>query len=200
MESACRGMPRTGSPMTGPTDLDALVREYAPSGDDASHREALRSLETGRLAWQRSEFRPGHFTASGFVASPDGASLLLIHHARLDRWLQPGGHIEAHDSSVEAAARREVAEETGIADLERIGVGLLRIDAHPIPERPDEPSHIHIDLGIGFRSTSDVIGPLDEVLDARWVPFGDLLTHGVDEAVLASAATLWQLLMNDPSP
>lgn len=188
--------------MTGPTDLDVLVRQYIPSGDDASHRAALRSLETGREtgnpAWQRTEFNPGHFTASGFVASPDGASLLVIHHARLDRWLQPGGHIEAYDSTVEAAARREVTEETGIGDLERVGVGLLRIDAHPIPARSDEPGHIHIDLGIGFRSTSAVIGPLDEVLDARWVRFGDLTAHGVDDAVLASAHALGELL-SEPS-
>jgi len=186
--------------MTGPMDLDILVRAYVPSGDETSHSAALEVLESGSQGWPRNEFSPGHFTASGFVGSPDGTSLLLIHHGRLHRWLQPGGHIEAGDATVEAAARREVAEETGIADLERIGVGLLRIDAHPIPERADEPGHIHIDLGIGFRSMTDVIGPIDEVLDARWVPFRDLSTHGVDEAVLASAATLGGLLANDPSP
>ncbi len=121
--------------MTGPMDLDILVRAYVPSGDEASHSAALDALESGRQGWPRNEFSPGHFTASGFVGSPDGTSLLLIHHGRLHRWLQPGGHMEAGDATVEAAARREVAEETGIADLVRLGHGLLRIDAHPIPER-----------------------------------------------------------------
>ncbi|MDX1745166.1 MAG: NUDIX domain-containing protein, partial [Halobacteriales archaeon] len=51
------------------------------------------------------------FTASGFVV--DGERVLLVDHARLGRWLQPGGHIEARETPVEAAIR-EVREETGV--------------------------------------------------------------------------------------
>lgn len=137
--------------------------------------------------WPRTEFEPGHFTASGFVVHPDGGALLLIHHARLGKWLQPGGHIEADDATVEGSARREVAEETGIADLERIGEGLLRIDAHDIPPRHDEPAHVHIDLGIGFRAPTDRIGPIAEVLDARWVAWSDLDHVDTDDSVRLTA-------------
>jgi 8-oxo-dGTP pyrophosphatase MutT (NUDIX family) len=144
--------------------------------------------------WLRSEFDPGHFTASGFVASPDGRSMLLIHHGRLDRWLQPGGHFEAGDRSVEHAARREVEEETGVIEMRRLGTGLVRIDAHPIPARTEEPAHTHIDLGIGFIAESEAIGPIDEVLEARWVPFDDLDGYGVDEAVVAGSLFLQTIL------
>ena len=36
----------------------------------------------------------GHVTASAFVLSPDFTSVLLTHHAKLDRWLQLGGHCD----------------------------------------------------------------------------------------------------------
>jgi 8-oxo-dGTP pyrophosphatase MutT (NUDIX family) len=89
--------------------------------------------------------------------------------------------------SVEIAARREVIEETGIKSLRHVGSALLRIDAHGIPERGREPPHVHIDLGIGFRALSPEIGPLNEVLDAKWVRFGELARYDVDDALEAGA-------------
>jgi 8-oxo-dGTP pyrophosphatase MutT (NUDIX family) len=140
--------------------------------------------------WPRSEFEPGHFTASGFVLSHDRASLLLILHGKLNRWLQPGGHIESDDASVEAAARREIEEETGLARISRVGAGLARIDAHEIPQRGSEPQHTHIDLAVGFVAQTDALGPIDEVLDARWVPLEELADYSVDDAVLSGVRGL----------
>jgi 8-oxo-dGTP pyrophosphatase MutT (NUDIX family) len=179
--------------MIGPLDLQGAVRSYVPSGDEASHEAALRLAEEARNGWLRSGFDPGHFTASGFVLSPDRGSLLLIHHAKLGRWLQPGGHFEPEDRSVEGAARREVAEETGVAGLNRVGESLVRIDTHVIPARGNEPEHTHFDLGVGFHADAWPIGPIDEVLDARWVLFGELASYNVDDAVRLGAQTLRNL-------
>jgi 8-oxo-dGTP pyrophosphatase MutT (NUDIX family) len=60
---------------------------------------------------------PGHFTASAFVLHPSGEALLLILHRKLGMWLQPGGHLESSDVDHLGAARREVAEETGVSRL-----------------------------------------------------------------------------------
>jgi 8-oxo-dGTP pyrophosphatase MutT (NUDIX family) len=169
--------------MNGPTDLETLVRGYVPSGDGVSHELALGALGNERPMWLRSEFEPGHFTVSAFVVSPDGGSLLLIHHAKLGRWLQPGGHLERYDTSVEAAARREVLEETGLGDLRVLGAGLMRIDAHEIPEHRSEPTHMHLDLGLGFQAAHARIGPISEVLDAKWVAFEDLDSYEIDVAL-----------------
>ncbi len=184
--------------MPGPFDLNDVVATYTPSGDEPSHQAALGLLAEPGSGWRRSEFHPGHFTASGFVVSPDGSALLVVHHARLGRWLQPGGHIEAVDDSVEIAARREVAEETGVVDLVRLGHTLVRIDAHPIPDRNDEPAHIHFDLAMAFRARSWDIGPIDEVLDARWVRFEDLETYDVDDAFLAGARMSRVGMLSEP--
>ncbi len=183
------------APMSGPCDLEGLVRGHVPDGDGWSHDIALEALRSYRPMWPRTEFDPGHFTASGFVVSPDEGSLLLIHHEKLDRWLQPGGHIEAGDATVEAAVRREVLEETGIGDLRRVGAALVRIDAHEIPERGGEPAHLHLDLGLGFQADSHEIGPVDEVIDARWVAFDDLEMYDIDASLQAGAQAVRRAIM-----
>jgi 8-oxo-dGTP pyrophosphatase MutT (NUDIX family) len=180
--------------MPDPFDIADIVRSHDCNGDGVSHRRAMNLLDSDPLPWRRSDFHPGHFTASGFVASPDGGSLLLIHHGKLGRWLQPGGHFEEGDRSVEDAARREVFEETGVDSLIRLAPSLVRIDAHVIPDRGSEPQHTHFDLGMGFQATSTAIGPIDEVLDARWVRFGDLGDYDVDEALIGGAQALERLL------
>ena len=182
--------------MSGPSDLAALVRTHEWRGDDHSRLIALAALDHGEPAWRRSVFEPGHFTASGFVASPDRSAVLLVHHPRHDRWLQPGGHFEADDGRVEDAARREVGEETGVHGLSRVGSGLLRIDAHDIPARSDEPAHVHIDLAVGFVAATDEIGPVTEVLDAAWVPFGELVAFGADAAVRSGVDALRAALVD----
>ncbi|MDY6771104.1 MAG: NUDIX domain-containing protein [Candidatus Nanohaloarchaea archaeon] len=50
------------------------------------------------------------FTASAYVVQDD--AVLLVRHAKLGQWLQPGGHIEDREMPHETA-RRETREETG---------------------------------------------------------------------------------------
>ncbi len=57
------------------------------------------------------------FTVAIFVVH--AAKVLLIHHRGLDKWLPVGGHIEL-DEDPEAAALREVREESGL-DVELLG-------------------------------------------------------------------------------
>ena len=63
----------------------------------------------------------GHVTGSGLVLSPDRSHVLLIHHRFLERWLQPGGHMEPHEITPYDTALREVREETGLQPLRYIG-------------------------------------------------------------------------------
>jgi len=149
---------------------------------------ALELSEAGDPT-NRDRFDPGHFTASGFVVSPDGSSLLLIHHRRLDRWLQPGGHIDPEDPSPIVAAAREVEEETGVA-TEPIVAHLIDLDIHSIPARDPEPEHEHFDLRFAFRALEARLIADDEVNDAIWVPWADVETYNVDASVLRGTAAL----------
>jgi len=84
---------------------------------------------------------PTHVTASAVVEDPADGSVLLHLHRRLDRWLQPGGHLEPGERP-EVAARRETLEETGIdAAHPASGPRLLHVDEHPGPD-----GHVHLDL------------------------------------------------------
>ena len=54
-----------------------------------------------------------HFCASVFIINPNNKKILLIHHKKFDRWVQPGGHIDENET-FEEAALREAYEETGV--------------------------------------------------------------------------------------
>ena len=163
----------------------------AVSGVDVSPEVLSRAMRLARSGdpTDRDRFSPGHFTASGFVVSPDESSLLLIHHRRLDRWLQPGGHIDPEDASPIAAAAREVTEETGVV-VEPILPDLIDLDIHSIPPRIPEPAHEHFDLRFAFRAMNEALVPADEVHDAVWVPWEDLDAYVVDASVTRATAAL----------
>lgn len=59
-----------------------------------------------------SPFESAHHVALAWVFDDARTSILLIEHRSL-QWSCPGGHLEPGESLV-AAARRELAEETGI--------------------------------------------------------------------------------------
>lgn len=173
--------------------LRALLDAHVPADEtEASHLEKMRQLaraETGDPC-ARDHFDPGHFTASSFVLSPDGASVLLILHGKLHRWLQPGGHIDPEDLDVLAAAKREVAEEVGITELVRVGAGLFDVDVHSIPARKQEPEHEHHDLRFLFRAVSlDAVAGSDAQA-AKWVPLREVAHIESDQSVMRAVAKI----------
>jgi 8-oxo-dGTP pyrophosphatase MutT (NUDIX family) len=78
-----------------------------------------------------------------------------LHHGKLNRWLQPGGHGEGEIDPC-AIALREVREETGLAESELTALfprgapsnqaALFDVDIHTIPARKTEAEHLHLDL------------------------------------------------------
>ncbi|MDX6475641.1 MAG: hypothetical protein QOH95_1152 [Gaiellaceae bacterium] len=88
-----------------------------------------------------------HFTASAFIVDAAGERTCLVQHVKLDRLLQPGGHIEPSDGSLEEAALREAHEETTLeVELHPTAPRPFDVDIHEIPERPGEPAHFHLDV------------------------------------------------------
>jgi 8-oxo-dGTP pyrophosphatase MutT (NUDIX family) len=138
----------------------------------------------------RTHFGPGHFTASAFVLSPNEDALLLIHHSKLHRWLQPGGHVEPEDASLLEAARREVREEVGIADVVLIGSGPLDLDVHDIPQLKDEPPHAHFDVRYLFRAPSLAFEAASDAKAARWVPLREIDLETSDRSVMRAVEKL----------
>jgi 8-oxo-dGTP pyrophosphatase MutT (NUDIX family) len=112
----------------------------------------------------------GHLTGSAFLVSAAGTAGWLIWHEKLQRWLQPGGHLEPEDASPWHGALRELCEETGLTedDVESNGT-LFDVDVHAIPARGDEPTHFHFDLRYRFQIKSGV-----EPATGRWIALTEL--------------------------
>ena len=129
----------------------------------------------------RKDF-PEHFTASAVVVSQDGRKVCLVLHAKLNRWLQPGGHCEPLDGDIENSALREAREETGL-QVELVG-GLLDVDAHVIPARKDEPEHTHLDVRFLVRQVGgELLHDPNESHGAKWLEWDEALKVA-DEAPL----------------
>jgi 8-oxo-dGTP pyrophosphatase MutT (NUDIX family) len=120
-----------------------------------------------------------HFTASAAVVDASGRRTCLIDHVKLGRRLQPGGHIESDDDSPQQAALREVREETGLdVSLHPYAPRPFDVDIHEIPERPDEPAHLHLDLR--YLVLADGGEPIE---GAHWLPFEEAIA-AADEPAL----------------
>jgi 8-oxo-dGTP pyrophosphatase MutT (NUDIX family) len=150
---------------TASADTIALFRDFASSHADCCERTCA----------------PGHFTGSAWVVSADGERALLLHHRKLDRWLQPGGHADG-DGDLESVALREAEEETGLFGL-RIEGGVFDLDRHLIPARGSEPEHFHYDVRFVVRAGADEAFTVSEESHAlAWLPVADIAfdTHADD--------------------
>jgi 8-oxo-dGTP pyrophosphatase MutT (NUDIX family) len=161
---------------------------------EAGYRERMLGLlDSVGDPFSREHFEPGHFTASGFILSPDGGSVLLILHRKLNRWLQPGGHVDAGDADLFSAACREIHEEVGIGEVKAAAAGVFDVDIHAIPARKVEPAHEHFDVRFLVRAESLDITRNDETHDAAWVRFdelGERMTDRDERRVIGKLQTL----------
>ncbi len=115
----------------------------------------------------------GHVTGSAFVLSPDKREVLLTHHAKLDRWLQLGGHCDGiADASF--VAQKEAYEEGGLRRIDRVGREVFDIDIHEIPARGSEPAHLHYDVRYLFIASDRDIRISEESHALAWVSLSDL--------------------------
>ena len=160
--------------------LDAALASHAcadakEESDVQLVREFLRAHPED--AHLRAQLR-GHLTGSGFVLDAACERVLLLHHKRLGRWLQPGGHGEG-ETDPRRIALREIEEETGLAAAALAphpDEKILDVDVHPIPARPGEPEHLHLDLRYGFVADKGAEPRVSsESSGLRWVSLGEPL-------------------------
>ncbi|UXP32511.1 NUDIX hydrolase [Reichenbachiella agarivorans] len=123
----------------------------------------------------------GHITASAWVLNPSKDAVVLMHHKKLDRWLQPGGHTDG-DEDVVRVARKELEEETGLRNVLLLHDGIFDLDIHPIPARKEVPAHEHYDVRFVFVTlTPDELTKNEESNQLAWIPLTDISSYVANE-------------------
>lgn len=121
----------------------------------------------------------GHITASAWLLNKKHTHALLMHHAKLDRWFQLGGHCDGNANVMEVAIK-EAQEESGIMGIEPVRNEIFDIDIHLIPTNTKEKEHYHYDIRFLLHVTSDEeIIQNNESKELRWIgkDYNDLPTR-----------------------
>lgn len=98
------------------------------------------------------------WTATVYILDAYRTKVLLIYHAKLQKWLPPGGHVEPNEMPHETAIR-EALEETGVHVRlfkdEHIWINRWNASSFPrpfmclledVPSYQNHPAHQHMDI------------------------------------------------------
>ena len=166
------------------SEAKQLISEYQPAFDceKGFKKEMLEFLDKHPDAFERSCLE-GHFTASSWLLSQDGTKALLLHHRKLDRWFQLGGHCDG-DSDLLGVSIKEAQEESGITGIEAVSPEIFDLDIHGIPPFKNDPAHLHLDVRFLLKVVSDEeVVQNEESRELRWFTKDDQIP-GDNESVL----------------
>ncbi len=170
---------------------DQVLETYLQHFPDEINRQqefsAYLKRNQGLARIDRKNF-DGHITASVFLYHPGEKALLLLHHKTLNKWLQPGGHVDESDPDIVSAALRELTEETGIlAEHFRLvehkdgSILPVDIDSHIIPENPkkNEALHYHHDIRFAciYTHPKPILVNEEESIGSQFLPLTQLAEH-----------------------
>lgn len=161
------------------THKEALIETLKNYQTNYKDEQAFCSSFLELLSHPRAFYRdhlPGHITGSAWIVDESKEYTLLTHHAKLNRWLQPGGHADGEENVLEVA-RKEAIEETGLTNLKLPLSSFFDLDIHTIPARKEFPEHLHYDIRFLFiASRSEKLLISEESHDLGWIHMDDLST------------------------
>lgn len=125
-----------------------------------------------------------HFTWSIFVINKDYTKVLLMHHKKLNKWLNFWWHAD-WDMDLVNVAIRELKEEAWINISKNDLRDFLDIDLQVIPKRKSESEHFHYDFRflVSLDENIKFSKQESEVNDIKWIKISDLWTYNISKWV-----------------
>ncbi|MGC2310840.1 MAG: NUDIX hydrolase [Candidatus Babeliaceae bacterium] len=131
-----------------------LLQQYIPTNEELLfQKEIISFIHKHENCFDRS-LEIGHITASAWLLNKDHSKALLMHHTKLNKWFQLGGHCDGNPD-VLSVALKEAQEESGIMSILPVDSNIFDIDIHLIPENSREKAHYHYDIRFLLHVTSN---------------------------------------------
>ncbi len=116
-------------------------------------------------------------TASAWIMSHCASKVLLLHHTKLGKWLQPGGHADG-DENLLRVARKEAEEETGLKTISLVHPQFFDMDIHRIPGHKNIKEHQHFDIRFLFvADDNEPLGKNDEAMELKWLHLEEVANY-----------------------
>lgn len=150
--------------------LITLLTEYHPiAQEEHLFKQQMLDFITQHSDCFERFLEKGHVTASALLLNKNHTHALLMHHTKLDKWFQLGGHCDGNPNVVDVAIK-EAQEESGIMGIEPVLKSIFDIDIHLIPANKNEKEHYHYDVRFLLHVTSDEeLVQNSESKELRWV-------------------------------
>ncbi len=135
--------------------LIGLLESYHPEDpQEVEMKNALLKFVRGNAMCFERSLEEGHVTASCWLLNCVGSHALLMHHAKIGKWIQPGGHCDG-DPDVVAVAMKEAREESGIEKVCLVRPQIFDLDIHVFPAGKDVKEHLHYDVRFLLQAVGD---------------------------------------------
>lgn len=150
--------------------LLSQLAQYAPTDpyEIACKQRIITFINQHPDCFERS-LACGHITASCWLVNKDLSKALLMHHAKLNMWVQLGGHCDG-DPDVLAVAIKEAQEESGIQNIVPVSSEIFDLDIHVLPAHSKEADTLHYDVRFLLKVAGDKdIIQNEESKELRWI-------------------------------
>jgi hypothetical protein len=126
--------------------ITAALQDYTPFDENEHNmvKDTIIFAQTHPDSLLRSQ-ESGHITASAWIIEESGKYVLLIHHYKLNKWFQLGGHADG-EPDLKKVALTEAGEESGLKYFSFVSDSIFDVDVHLIPAGLQESAHYHYDI------------------------------------------------------
>ena len=143
-------------------ELEKALERFVPWNEqEARDRdEILARLARGEELYTR-ENTAAHFTASGWVVSPDRKQVLMAYHNLYDSWAWLGGHADGERDLLKTAMR-EVMEESGLSEVKPVSEEIYSVEILTVNGHEKHGSYVssHLHLNVTYLLEADPALPV----------------------------------------